>query len=147
MRAANSALSSQDSQDTFRLAMATAGLATNEPVIADGRLHRVHIQSDKPGSKNGFYVLFGDTIPAGTFGSWKTGQKETWCSRNILTLTKAERKTVTIRMEKAQEQREKEQARIHAKARQEAHKIWTEAAKASTGHPYLKKKRVLTLTA
>ena len=71
-----------DYAEAFRQAMATAGLVTNDQITADGRLHRIHLQNDKPGSKNGWYVLYGDNYPAGIFGSWKTGQKKTWSSRD-----------------------------------------------------------------
>jgi len=58
-------------------------------------------------------------------------------------MTEAERQTVTIRMEKVQEQREKEQAYFHAQARQKAYEIWNQIIKAPLDHPYLIKKGVV----
>ena len=43
----------------------------------DGQLHRFRVDGDKAGSKNGWCVFYGDGIPAGAFGSWKTGLSET----------------------------------------------------------------------
>ena len=67
-----------DSIGAFKNAMAQAGLLPNESIKADGNLHRFKVQGDKPGSKNGYYLLHLDRRPAGCFGSWKTGAKHSW---------------------------------------------------------------------
>src|SRR5258708_6250867 len=50
-----------------------------DDILGDGSLHRFHIEGDRPGTRNGWYVLHLDGIPAGSFGSWKTGDTYTWC--------------------------------------------------------------------
>ena len=62
----------------FQSAMADAGIFSDEVPIADGQLHRFKADGDKIGSKNGWYILFNDGNPAGSFGSWKLDIKETW---------------------------------------------------------------------
>jgi len=47
----------------------------------DGAIHRFRVPEDKPGSLNGWYVLYLDGIASGAFGSWKAGGASTWCSR------------------------------------------------------------------
>ena len=41
--------------------------------LADGTIHRFRVPEDKPGSLNGWYVLYLDGIASGAFGSWKAG--------------------------------------------------------------------------
>lgn len=65
----------------FRAALERAGLCTDDPIIADGKLHRFHVTGDTPGSRNGWYVLHANGIPAGTLGSWKQGVTHSWCSK------------------------------------------------------------------
>ncbi len=55
-------------ENNFKNAIANVGLSTRDTIIPDGKLHRFNIQGDKLGSKNGWYVLFGDDVPAGCFG-------------------------------------------------------------------------------
>lgn len=49
---------------------------------ADGKIHRFNVPYDPSSSKNGWYVMFSDGIPAGVFGSWKTGMTGKWLSHN-----------------------------------------------------------------
>jgi phage/plasmid primase-like uncharacterized protein len=63
-------------------------------LIADGQLHRYRVDGDKAGSTNGWYVLHLDDKPFGAFGSWRTGQSETWTASAIQTMTAAERKAM-----------------------------------------------------
>lgn len=39
--------------------------------IADGNIQRVQVPGDKPGTQNGWYLLFPDGIASGCFGSWR----------------------------------------------------------------------------
>ena len=42
---------------------ADAGVVFTQPLIADGVLHRAHVQGDKPGTKNGAYILHAECRP------------------------------------------------------------------------------------
>lgn len=64
----------------FEQALISIGL---DPGIiwADGRIHRFHIQGDRKGTLNGWYVLnTNGHIDWGAFGNHKTGLKESWRS-------------------------------------------------------------------
>ena len=63
----------------FEAEMSSKGITPPKDIIANGKLYRFHIQGDKPSSKNGWYVLYMDKVPCGVFGSWKTGDKFSWC--------------------------------------------------------------------
>ncbi len=65
-----------DTASQFQKAMGDAGLFVESEILADGHIHRFHVEGDKPGDKNGWYVLYEDAVSAGAFGSWKTGFKE-----------------------------------------------------------------------
>ena len=88
--------------DQFSRAMAAAGLVpVRHSIVADGRLHRFRVDGDKVGRENGWYVLFLDGIPAGSFGSWKTGESHSWCFKSAHELTPEEREANRKRMEAA----------------------------------------------
>ena len=68
----------EDPIAAFQAAMAQRGLVLKGVPIGDGRLHRFDVEGDRKGSKNGYYALHLDGRPAGAFGCWKRGVKETW---------------------------------------------------------------------
>ena len=53
--------------DQFTGAMMEAGIVTNETILADGQLHRIHVEGHRRGTKNAAYVLHGDGKAAGWF--------------------------------------------------------------------------------
>jgi len=127
----------------FIEALQTAGLAMVKPaIIADGRLHRYRVDGDKAGSLNGWYVLHLEAQPFGAFGSWKTGQSETWTATDRAHPTNAERQALQERMAAARAARDAEQAKIHAATRERAAKLWARSAPAGNDHPYLERKGV-----
>ncbi len=129
--------------DDFRNALALAGLAIRKgDLVADGVLHRYQVEGDKAGSKNGWYVLHADAQPFGAFGSWKTGQSETWSPSTTEVMTEREREALAARIAAAKLARDTEQAAVHTSARKRAHDLWKKAQPADGGHAYLVKKGV-----
>ena len=128
---------------SFLSVLERAGLGMHkDSPVADGALHRYQVEGDKAGSKNGWYVLDLDGKPFGAFGSWKTGQSETWSPEKAETMTAAERQALAARMAAAKLARDAEQAAVQASARQRAHDLWEKAKPADGGHAYLVKKGV-----
>ena len=67
----------RDAIEQFRTALHNAGLTPPEVVEADGKLHRF-ATNDKRRDNAGWYVFYGDGLPAGAFGDWCTGSSEFW---------------------------------------------------------------------
>lgn len=126
----------------FINSMNRAGLYTRDPILGDGRLHRFRVEGDKTGSKNGWYVLYGDELPAGAFGCWKRGISETWCTKAENTMTYTEREAFRRRMEEVRKACEVEDAARKKDAAAKALAIWKTAPLAPEDHPYLTKKGV-----
>jgi putative DNA primase/helicase len=126
----------------FGAAMSDAGIAPPADLHPDGELHRFHVDGDRASTENGWYVLHLDGVPAGGFGSWKTGIIQTWCAKRRETLTPAEQARVSAVIEAAKRRRETERQRTQAQAAERAARIWN-AAKPAVFHPYLRTKRVL----
>ena len=122
-------------------AMQSAGISPPPDIIPDGNLHRFHVESDKPHSENGWYVLHDDP-PAGAFGSWKMGVQEAWSSKSHTTLTPTEKARYRANMEAQKQQRRAEQVKIHTKCQEKSKAIWEQAKPAPEEHPYLIKKNV-----
>jgi phage/plasmid primase-like uncharacterized protein len=98
-------------EEKFLNAMVAAGLEPNTrlSVVADGALHRYRVTGDKAGSLNGWLVLHAAPIPAGAFGSWKTGESHTWRDEFTKSAAPADRAELARQMRavKAARQRRK----------------------------------------
>ena len=108
--------------------------------LGDGEIHRFHVPGDKPGRLNGWYVLFIDTIAAGAFGSWKTGNTHTWCSRQPQNHHEAEQAREHI--EQARKRREAERLRCQLQAADLAQCWWRKSPGANPEHAYLAAKQI-----
>ncbi len=124
----------------FKLAIATAGLTPPTEIIDDGAIHRFSTNG-KPGRKSGWYMLHTDGIAAGTFGDWREGLTQNWCSKAETSMTEAERSLHRDRIKVMQRQREKDLSQRQRSAAAEAMKRWT-AAIPCTHHDYLTRKGV-----
>lgn len=129
-------------EDFFRAALLQAGLQIKDEVIADGRLHRFNVQGERPGSKNGWYILYCDGVSAGAFGSWRTGFKGTWCAKAENTLSAVERREFSDTIKRAQKAREAEEKTRRNVAKGKALATWESAPPAPDDHPYLVRKGV-----
>lgn len=134
----NAVLNSDPVAD-FADAIRGAGLEPPEHVTADGKLHRF-ATNGRRGDDSGWYILHDDGVPAGSFGDWRTGIKETWCAKSDREFTPAERREYARRMDRQRREREAEETRRHAEAAGKAEGIWGEAKPGA--HEYLKRKGI-----
>ncbi|MBS0552532.1 MAG: toprim domain-containing protein [Proteobacteria bacterium] len=127
----------------FLNAIAAAGLAPVKLIeLPEGRLVRFRVEGDKAGSRNGWAVFHRHPIPAGAFGSWKTGEQHNWKASTNETATPAERAELQRQLQAAQQARAAEEARVRAEAAARALKLWSGAKPATDDHPYLRAKGV-----
>ncbi|AKH38219.1 MULTISPECIES: DUF3987 domain-containing protein [Nitrosomonas] len=126
----------------FTEAMCAAGLNPIRGIVPDGKLHRFASQDDKSGKRSGWYVLHLDDIPAGAFGSWKTGEHHTWCIKSSNELSPAEQEANRQRLAEIKKQREAEEAALHETTRKKANALWSRAGNANSKHAYLALKKV-----
>ncbi len=127
----------------FRSAAATAGVLIDGDIIPDGRLHRVHVDGDPPGSRNGWYTLHLDGIAAGAFGSWRADVSETWCARRDSELLTSERAELRARFDAIKLARDAETERVRAEARERARELWESARPETSEHRYLRDRGVV----
>lgn len=129
--------------DDFRNAMRAAGIEYSGEIITDnGKINRFDVGGDRRGSRNGFYTLFTDGLPAGNFGSWKLGINENWCAKSSQQMTNDERQAYQQRIKQIRAQREADEKERHKAASDLANTIWEAAEPANDNHPYLLRKRV-----
>jgi len=131
-----------DYTTTFEQVMADHGLACPDPLIPDGRIHRYDVPEDKAGSKNGWYILYGDETPVGVCGSWKSGEKYTWSFKTTSRLSPLEHQQQQERIAKAQQQADREREVLLQEAAEKAKTIWDESTPATPNHPYLSRKHI-----
>lgn len=132
--------------EQFTAALAEHGLATTDKIEpTNGEVARFHIKGDAPRTRNGWYVLFVDgKIPAGEFGSWKSGVTVTWSAKDSRTLTQDEQQEIRARMDAARAKREREKREREGEAARSANLFWNAAEPANDNHPYFERKAVLS---
>lgn len=126
-------------------AMRGAGLEPPEQTHLDGKLHRFKSGTKgqgKGGDKPGWYVVYGDGVPAGRFGCWRSGVEVTWRAEIGRKLSPAEEMANARRMAEAKAARDAEQARQYEVASSTVETIWSSAQGASPEHPYLQRKGI-----
>ena len=134
-------MSIHDTINQFRTAMLDAGLTPPEAIEADGQLHRYHVEGDKAGSKNAYYVLHLDGRAAGVFGSWKSGLRSTWAADGKR-MSEAAREAFSKLIEAARLKAQAERRAEHEARAIEARSEWAAAEPANPAHPYLIRKGV-----
>lgn len=121
---------SRNDEQSFLNAMAGAGLAAFKSLdlIPDGSIHRYRVDGDKSGSLNGWYVLYVDgALSSGAFGSWKTGQSTTWCSKSESALSPGELEAWRQRRLAAQQAQAAEKLAVQREAAIKAADLWDKA--------------------
>lgn len=126
----------------LRQRMQEAGLEPPEQIYMDGKVHRFPTNG-KRGDNAGWYVVFGDGLPAGRFGCWRDGVEVTWKADTGRELSAAEQMAIARRVAEAREIRQREQQKRHEAAEQTAEHIWARGTLASEDQPYLVKKKVM----
>ena len=127
--------------DIFRQEIEKVGLTPPATIIADGTLHRFASNDDR-NDDAGWYVLYGDGLPAGSFGDWRSGLKQNWCAKADRQMSATEREEHRTRLDHARSLREADEQLRHVDAAHRAQAIWNGAAPATGQHPYLHKKGI-----
>lgn len=117
-------------------------LCPKEGIIADGEIHRFHVDRDKPGSRNGWYVLHQGRISAGAFGSWRSGVWGNWCCRNTRNMSRAEQWEYKKQVQVLRQQREEITQQLRSEVAFEAANLWDSAQPANPNHQYLANKNI-----
>jgi len=136
----------QDIVPAFLQAMHAHGIVPDargrDALNADGTLVRFHVEGDRRGTRNGWAVLFGDHVPAGEFGSWRTGTRHACCAKSPTALSAAEQRAIRQRQEAARSERERHQREREDAAARAANVLWNRAIPADAHHPYLVRKGI-----
>ncbi len=127
--------------DGFIKAMRDAGISTQEKIHADGNIHRIYVDGDKAGSRNGWYVVHNDHS-FGAFGCWKRNIKKTWFSGDDFYSSCEAKNRYDLIQKNTKKQRENNKAKIVARCQHEASYIWNLSGEATNDHPYLRMKKV-----
>jgi putative DNA primase/helicase len=130
-----------DAVQQFRDAIQAAGVTPPDVIEADGKLRRFS-SNGKRGDGAGWCLLFGDGIPAGCFGDWRTGFTQTWRADIGRALTPAEEAAHRDKTQAMRREREADEARRKAEAQTRADAIWLAATPAPDGHAYLTRKGI-----
>ena len=125
-------------------AITGAGMTAPDKIIMDGKIHRFNSGTKGKGGHDrpGWYVVYGDGVPAGRFGCWRAGIEQTWRADIGRKLTVAEEMANGRRMAEAIRARDAEVARSREVASNVVDEIWINAGAASSDHPYLARKGV-----
>ena len=126
-------------------AIHAAGLEPPDQIHMDGKIHRFKSGTKGApghGDKPGWYLIFGDGVPAGRFGCWRSGIEVTWRADVGRKLSQTEEMAHVRRIAEAKTLRDAALERQHQVASDTVEKIWTGAQAALPDHPYLSKKGI-----
>ena len=127
-------------------AMRAAGLEPPNEIQMDGKIHRFRSGTKgtggNHGDKPGWYLIFGDGIPAGRFGCWRSGVEVTFRADIGRKLTQIEEMSNLKRLSESKALRDAAIERQHQVASDTVETIWTGAQAALPDHPYLAKKGI-----
>ena len=135
-----SVASMSDHIDQFRQKMEASGIEAPPDIFDDGKLHRFSTNG-KPSDTSGWYVMYSDGIPSGSFGCWRRDMKFNWCAKSDHELTDDERIAKRERLASIRHQRDEEevQRQVKAKSMAEAQFSFSDPV---TEHAYLTAKKV-----
>lgn len=135
-----------DSPETqLRKAMEAVGITPPDTLLLDSKIHRFRSGTNgktKAGDKTGWYVIFGDGVPAGRFGCWRADIEVNFRADIGRKYSQAEEMAIARRVSEARQLREAEQKKKQEIAVNSIEKIWQDCGLASSEHPYLVKKGV-----
>ena len=130
--------------------MASCSIVPTDPgviVFDTAEMVRFHCAGDKRGTLNGFWRGFSDGLPAGVFGSWKTGAQHTWCAKSVDRMSEAEMVEVKRAVEAIRAQRAEEMAQAQGEVAKIATERFNGLPDASPDHPYCHRKRITPMSA
>jgi putative DNA primase/helicase len=89
----------------------------------------------KKGDKAGWYILYGDGIPAGSFGDWRTGANHTWRADMGRKLSEIEKLEYQKKLDIMRQACEAAEERRHYEASKQAAGLLNAAIEAPISHP------------
>ncbi len=127
---------------SFTLHAADLGYRLNEPLLADGKIHRVS-WSPQSRDKSGWYVAWdhGDW-GAVTWGDWRDDWKEDWTSKNFRAMSSTERAIMKAHSESQKLQEAESRAKALKDTSFLAEQVWKNGCITLRDHPYLTKKQI-----
>lgn len=131
-------------EEQLEAAIAASGLnpIRGLNIVLDGRIHRFAVEGDKGTAKAGWYVGFGDNIPAGMFGSWRGSVESKWLADVGRELTAEEIAVCERRMAEAAAIRDEERRKYREQIANAIMNILQTVTPAEPGHSYLQRKQV-----
>jgi phage/plasmid primase-like uncharacterized protein len=139
---------SSDPRSDFERTLSNYGFK-NIGQIAVGRLTRITGVEDKGAKKSGWYIYNeiedsraeGHIIGIASYGDWKTNLNETWSSRSLNQMNRAELNNYNLQREAMRVAYEAEVKAKNERAALKAYEVWSNAPDANE-HEYLTKKQV-----
>ena len=130
--------------DSFRDAIAAAGLTPPVEIIGNGVIHRFP-SNGRARDTAGWYIFHDDERPAGRFGCKRTEVDVTWSSKSSREFTPEEKATWKQKMQDGAAQREVDRQREAGQAAFSAANLWDQAEEGV--HEYLDRKKITCLGA
>ena len=128
-------------ESCFYAAMRDAGIDVEATIVADGKLHRAHVEGDKNGSVNAWYVLHDGAHPAGAFGCNKRGISDRWRADKNTTSSRSNPIDIAL-IEARRKVRATEAERAHSDAAKRAGQILSSATIDAHDHGYIVRKNI-----
>lgn len=126
-------------------AMLNHGIEPPDYIQMDGQIHRFNSGTKGRGGngdKTGWYVIYGDKIPAGVFGCWRLGVEINFRADIGKSLSPAEEMAHVKRIAEAKALRDAEIIKNRERAAINVEQIWENGTHATDEHGYLQRKGI-----
>jgi putative DNA primase/helicase len=127
--------------EQFRDAIADRGITPPDEIENDGKLHRFSTNGE-PDDDAGWYVFRQSHVPSGSFGDFRTGKNAHWIADIGRPLSDFERSDFQKEQAEMRRQREADNVKRRAEAKDKANAILRISKPAPDDHPYLTRKDV-----
>lgn len=128
--------------EQFELMAVFLGFKADFKAAPDGILHRVPLEKDKRGRRNGWYVLHSDGMLAGRAGNWITGESQSWGAKSSAKMTPEELVAFRAKIAASKAAQHEEERARHDQAALRAVALWQQA-RPCVDHPYLEAKGIV----
>ena len=139
----NNTLSDLEVVGQFKEDILSAGIKPPSQIVADGLIHRFS-SNGKPADKAGWYILYTDGRPSGSFGDYRLGLKHNWSLSGEKIPTMSAKEALEFKQRVARQKAETlEQLNLkYSAVAAEVWDLWKTAPEATANHPYLVSKGI-----
>ena len=139
---AGQSFSINDAIGEFKTVMLKHGLLPPSSITADGKIHRCGTVGREHGKDGAYCLYLNESVPAGWFQNYRTGDWQTWRLKTKRLWTLVEQTALFERITQDRQNLETDISQQYDRAAARAERLWNAATPVGDTHEYLNRKGV-----